>query len=132
MKLRREKPLLHRPFKVPLYPFTPIAGIITSLFLLVFIDPAVLSLGILLCVLAILAYYIRMVGYLRFRVAFGGISLSLGFFTTMLAYFIATGHMQLNGISTSSVTLIVLVLTLTSIIEIVAGMLNVIAKNNRF
>jgi amino acid transporter len=132
MKLRREKPLLHRPFKVPFYPFTPIAGIITSLFLLVFIDPAVLSLGIILCVLAVLAYYIRMVGYIRFRVAFGGISLSLGFFTTILAYLIATRHMQLNGVSTSSVTLIVFVLTLASIIEIVAGILNVIAKNNRF
>lgn len=129
MKLRKEKPLLHRPFKVPFYPFTPIAGIVTSLFLLVFIDSAVLSLGIILCVLAVLAYYIRMVGYICFRVAFGGISLGLGGFTSVLTYLIASGNLQLNGISSSSVNIIVVVLLFTSLIEIAAGIMNVTAKN---
>jgi len=132
MKLRKEKPLLHRPFKVPFYPFTPIAGIVTSLFLLVFIDPAVLSLGIILCVLAVLAYYIRMVGYIRFRVAFGGISLGLGGFTSVLTYLIASGNLQLNGISSSSVNIIVVVLLFTSLIEVAAGIMNVTAKNDRY
>lgn len=132
MKLRKEKPLLHRPFKVPFYPFTPIAGIVTSLFLLVFIDPAVLSLGIILCVLAVLAYYIRMVGYIRFRVAFGGISLGLGGFTSVLTYLIASGNLQLNGISSSSVNIIVVVLLFASLIEVAAGIMNVTAKNDRY
>jgi len=132
MKLRKEKPLLNRPFKVPFYPFTPIAGIVTSLFLLIFIEPGVLSLGIVLCVLAVLAYYIRMVGYLRFRVAFGGISLSLGGFTAILTYLIATGLMPLNGASPATVTVIVFILLFTSIIQIIAGILNVTAKSSTF
>jgi len=132
IKLRREKPILDRPFKVPFYPFTPIAGIVTSLFLLIFIDPGVLSLGIILCVLAVLAYYIRMVGYLRFRVAFGGISLGLGGFTAILSYLIAMGFMPLNGVSSTTLTAIVFILLFTSIIQIIAGMLNVTARSSTF
>jgi len=132
MKLRREKPLLDRPFKVPLYPFTPIAGIVTSLFLLVFIDPGVLSLGIVLCVLAVLAYYIRMVGYVRFRVAFGGISLGLGGFIAILTYLIAAGIMPLNGVSPTTVTAIIFILLFASIVQIIAGVLNATAKSNMF
>jgi len=129
MKLRREKPLLDRPFKVPFYPFTPIAGIVTSVFLLIFIDVGVLSLGMVLCVLAVLAYYIRMVGYLRFRVAFGGISLGLGGFTAILAYLIASGFMPFNGVSPITITAIVLILLFASVIQIIAGLLNVTAKS---
>jgi amino acid transporter len=132
MKLRKEKPLLNRPFKVPFYPFTPIAGIVTSLFLLIFIEPGVLSLGIVLCVLAVLAYYIRMVGYLRFRVAFGGISLGLGGFTAILTYLIAKGFMPLIGASPIMITAIVYILIFASIIQIIAGVLNVTAKSNTF
>jgi len=132
MKLRKEKPLLNRPFKVPFYPFTPIAGIVTSLFLLIFIEPAVLSLGLVLCVLAVLAYYIRMVGYLRFRVAFGGISLGLGCFTVILAYLIAKGFMPLIGAPPIAITAIVCILIFASVIQIIAGILNVIAKSNTF
>jgi len=129
IKLRMDKPILDRPFKVPFYPFTPIAGIVTSLFLLIFIDIGVLSLGMVLCVLAVLAYYIRMVGYLRFRVAFGGISLGLGGFTAILAYLIATGFMPLNGVSPTTITAIVLTLLFASAIQIIAGLLNVTAKS---
>jgi len=130
MKLRKEKPLLDRPFKTPLYPFTPIAGIVTSLFLLIFIDVGVLSLGIVLCILAVLAYYIRMVGYLRFRVAFGGISLGLGGFTLVLTHLIWTGSMPLNGVSPTTITSIVFILLLISAVQIVAGILNVTAKSS--
>jgi amino acid transporter len=128
MKLRKEKPRLERPFKTPLYPFTPIAGIVTSLFLLIFIDVGVLSLGIALCVLAVLAYYIRMVGYLRFRVAFGGISLGLGGFTLILAYLIVKGAMPLSGAMT---TIIFSILLFVGVIQIVAGILNV-TKSDTF
>jgi len=132
MKLRREKPLLDRPFKTPFYPFTPIAGIATSLFLLIFIDIGVISLGIALCILAVLAYYIRMIGYLRFRVAFGGISLGLGGFTSVLTYLIWTGFMPLYAASTTTIMVILLFLIFTSIIQIAAGILNVTAKSSHF
>jgi amino acid transporter len=128
MKLRREKPLLNRPFKTPFYPFTPIAGVVTSLFLLIFIDVGVLSLGIVLCTLAVLAYYIRMVGYLRFRVAFGGISLGLGGFTLILAYSIVKGAMPLSSTMT---TIMFSILLFVGIIQIVAGILNV-TKSDTF
>jgi len=36
MKLREKEPHLKRPFKAPLYPLTPIAGIVLSFLLLVF------------------------------------------------------------------------------------------------
>jgi len=132
MKLRKEKPLLNRSFKTPFYPFTPIAGVVTSLFLLIFIDPGVLSLGIALCVLAALAYYVRMVGYLRFRVAFGGISLGLGGFTTILTYLIWTGFVPLNDVSPAIITIILSIMLFMGIIEITAGILNVTAKSHSF
>jgi len=72
------------------------------------------------------------VGYLRFRVAFGGISLSLGGFTAILTYLIATGLMPLNGVSPTAITAIVFILLFASIIQIIAGMLNVTAKSNTF
>jgi len=46
IKLRRIKPHLHRPFKTPLYPLTPIVGIITSVGLLAFLDLKSLAFGI--------------------------------------------------------------------------------------
>jgi APA family basic amino acid/polyamine antiporter len=130
IKLRRDKPLLNRPFKTPLYPYTPIAGIVTSLFLLAFIDVGVLSFGVTLSILAVLAYYIKMVGYLRFRVAFGGVSLGLGVFTTILAYSIWTRMVPLNGVSAAGITAIVFALVSTSVIEILAGILNTTAKGD--
>jgi len=132
MKLRRDKPLLDRPFKTPFYPFTPIAGIVTSLFLLIFIDVGVLSLGIVLSILAVVAYYIRMVGYVRIRVAFGGISIGLGIFTVMLTYLIASGAMPLNDVSPTTFTAIFFILLFTSIILMIAGLLNATAKSSEF
>jgi len=129
IKLRKEKPLLDRPFKAPLYPFTPIAGVATSLFLLAFIDLGVLSLGLVLSVLAVLAYYIRMVGHLRIRIAFGGISLGLGGFTAMLAYLVATSRFAFNGLSPTAVSIIFFILLFASTIQIMAGVLNVTAKH---
>jgi amino acid transporter len=128
IKLRKEKPLLDRPFKTPLYPFTPIAGIATSLFLLAFIDLGVLALGAVLSIFAVLAYYIRMVGRLRIRIAFGGISLGLGGFAALLAYLISTGVVQLSGVSSTATTLIMVVLLFASVIQVIAGILNVTAR----
>jgi len=116
MKLRREKPHLERPFKVPLYPFTPIAGIVTSLMLLVFIDVGVLVLGAELIVLALLAYYVKMIGHYRIRIALGGMSLGMGGLTPLLAYLIGTG------------SILFYILIIVGIVSIIAGVLNVTAK----
>ena len=128
MKLRREKPLLDRPFKVPFYPYIPIAGIAASLLLLAFIDAGVLVLGIELILVALLVYYIRMVGYHRIRIAFGGISLSLGGFTALTTYLIGTSVIELNGVGPSTTTAVFYILLLVSIIQILAGILNITAK----
>jgi APA family basic amino acid/polyamine antiporter len=96
IKLRRKMPRLNRPFKSPLYPLTPIIGIIMSVLLLVF--PLVLrdvnaesaiisSLGLVGVVFV--TYYLRMVmreiDFNRLRVAVGGISFGSGVAIIVLA-----------------------------------------------
>jgi len=120
VKLRRTKPHLKRPFKAPLYPFTPIVGIVASLGLLPFMDPRVLALGAGLGVLALLAYYLSMVGYYRIRIAFGGMSLGIGVFVALLAYLMATEFVPL-----AMPPILLCVLILVSAISILAGVVNI-------
>jgi APA family basic amino acid/polyamine antiporter len=129
IKLRRIAPHLKRPFKAPLYPLTPIAGIGASIFLALFIEPSVLILGIELIIVALLVYYIRMVGHHRLRIAFGGISLGLGAFVAFLAYLLGTGAIMLQGVSPEWATLVFYVLLFISIIQILAGALNITVAN---
>jgi amino acid transporter len=125
IRLRKIAPHLKRPFKVPLYPLTPIAGIATCAFLVLFIEPSVLILGLELGIVALLVYYIRMVGYQRIRIAFGGISLCLGGFVAFVAYLLGTNSIVLSGVSQELVTLVFYVLLFVSIIQIIAGILNI-------
>jgi APA family basic amino acid/polyamine antiporter len=131
IKLRKIAPHLKRPFKVPLYPLTPIAGIAASIFLALFIDPSVLILGIELVIVALLVYYVRMVGHHRIRIAFGGISLGLGAFVAFMAYLLRTNSILLPGVSTEMVKLLFYVLIFVSAIQIVAGVLNIIVSDRR-
>jgi APA family basic amino acid/polyamine antiporter len=128
MKLRVKKPYLPRPFKVPLYPYTPIAGIVVSLILLIFIEPRAFSLGIGFVALGLLAYYLKMVGYHRIRVAFGGMSLGIGGFTTLLAYLVGTGFALPLSFSPQLTTILFYVLIFVSVISILAGILNIASK----
>jgi len=59
IKLRRSKPYLRRPFKTPLYPLTPITGLVTSLMLIAFIDIKPLVLGIAWGILGLTIYFLR-------------------------------------------------------------------------
>jgi hypothetical protein len=127
IKLRKIAPHLKRPFKVPLYPLTPVAGIAASIFLSLFIEPSVLILGFELIIVSLLVYYIRMVGHHRIRVAFGGISLGLGAFVAFIAYLIGTNSIVLSGVSQEIVTLVFYVLLFVSLIQILAGVLNITA-----
>ncbi len=133
MKLRKKKPYLKRGFKAPLYPFTPIAGVVTSIVLLV--SPilienvyaiSALTSGLVLIALALLTYYVRMVGRHRLQVAMGGVSLGTGIFTALLTYLIKTGFVP---ITLSPVSLYVLIFI--SIISILAGILNVTARTRK-
>ena len=128
IRLRKTAPHLKRPFKVPLYPLTPIAGIATCAFLVLFIEPSVLILGLELGVVALLVYYIRMVGYQRVRIAFGGISLCLGGFVAFIAYLLGTNSIVLQGVSPAVSTLVFYVLLFMSIVQILAGILNLSAS----
>jgi len=59
IKLRQIKPHLHRPFKTPLYPLTPIIGIITSIGLLAFFDVKSLAFGILWGLFGLIIYFLK-------------------------------------------------------------------------
>ncbi len=128
IKLRKIAPHLKRPFKAPLYPLTPLAGIAASIFLALFIEPSVLLLGFELIIVAVLVYYIRMVGSHRIRIAFGGISLGLGAFTAFAAYLAGT-NVLLQGVAHEAVTLIFGFLLFVSVIQILAGILNLLASD---
>ncbi len=95
MKLRRDKPNLVRPFRVPLYPLTPILGIATSLFLIFFLEPGTLVMGAELFLLGLLVYYIRMVGYHRLCLAIGGMNFGIGAFAALLAYLILSNALPI-------------------------------------
>jgi len=132
IKLRQKKPNLERPFKVPFYPFTPIAGIVTSLVLLLFIDMKVLALGAELTILALLAYYIAIVGHQRIRVAFGGMSLGIGGFAALVAYLIGIGFIQLpTALPKPLATMLFYGLIFVSVICFLAGALNMTGKGRK-
>ncbi len=125
MKLRKKEPHLERPFKAPLYPITPIAGIVMSFLLLTFpvffrdvnAEGALLS-GFGLMALVVATYYLRMVGRYRLRVAVGGVSLGMGTLLALLTPFLIPRFP-------------LYVLIFVSAISILAGVLNVTARTRK-
>jgi APA family basic amino acid/polyamine antiporter len=98
MKLRKDKPHMDRPFKTPLYPFTPIMGIVLSVALLIspsFLGDAnatgALISGIGLTAVVIGAYYLRMVGRYRVQIGLGGIGAGVGISLAVLFFLVETG-----------------------------------------
>ena len=59
IKLRWSQPHLERPYKVPLYPLTPVLGIVSSLLLLAFFQIDTLMVGIAWSLLGLLVYFLR-------------------------------------------------------------------------
>lgn len=96
IKLRRDKPSLYRPFKVPLYPLTPILGIGTSLLLIFFLEPSTLFMGAELFLFGLIAYYIRMVRHDRICLAVGGMNLGISAYSALLAYLIISGSLPIS------------------------------------
>jgi basic amino acid/polyamine antiporter, APA family len=98
MRLRKTKPYMDRPFKTPLYPFTPALGVIISVALLFIpvligdgnaIDALTSSIGLVGVVFA--SYYLRMVGRYRAQIALGGIGIGVGIFLAVSSLLAASG-----------------------------------------
>lgn len=125
VKLREKRPYLNRPFKAPLYPITPIAGIVVSFLLLAFpiflrdvnAESALVS-GLGLMALVLATYYLRMVGRYRLRVAMGGISLGMGVLLALLAPILIPRFP-------------IYVLVFLSAVSILAGVLNITARSHK-
>jgi hypothetical protein len=77
----------------------------------------------------LLVYYVRMVGYSRIRIAFGGISMGLGFFTAIIAYLLGNNVIVLQGASLPVKSIVIWILILASAIQFAAGLLNVTASD---
>lgn len=128
LRLRKKKPHMERPFKTPLYPFTPIAGVVISVALLLFpmfFPEAVIALlsCIGLTVLILVAYYFRMIGRYRMQIATGGGGLGIGVFLVLLTCLVEAGAMSpifsfIPGY----------IMLLISAVSIVAGILNATAR----
>jgi amino acid transporter len=129
LKLRSKMPRLERPFKSPLYPLTPIVGIVMSLLLLAF--PLVLrdvnaesaiisSLGLVAIVLV--TYYLRMVmreiDFNRLRVAVGGISFGTGIALILLSQVVVSD-------------ILFIIVILAGAVAIIAGILNIFNASAR-
>lgn len=125
LKLRKKKPHMERPFKTPLYPFTPIAGVVVSIALLLFpmLFPEA-AIALMSCIgltaLVLLAYYFRMIGRYRIQIAIGGIGLSIGVSLALLTCLAEAGV-----ISSIFPFIPSYVMLLISAISIIAGILNV-------
>ncbi len=99
LKLRKKKPYMERPFKTPLYPFTPIAGTVISIVLLLFPlfhEEAAIALTscVGLTVLVLMTYYLRMTGRYRLQIAIGGAGLGVGVSLTLLTCLFEAGVMS--------------------------------------
>jgi len=127
IKLRRDKPNLHRPFKTPFYPLTPILGIATSLMLLFFLEPGTLLIGLELFIFGMVAYYIRMVGYYRICLASAGINFSISAFSAFIACLIISNSLPIE-LSQSITWLVFSIGIFVSIVYLVAGLLNITTR----
>ncbi len=92
IKLRKTKPYMNRPFKTPLYPFTPTISLVLSVALLFIpiivgdgnaIDALISSIG--LTGIVLVSYYLRMAGRFRTQIALGGIGIGVGIFMTIFS-----------------------------------------------
>jgi len=127
IKLRRDKPDLYRPFKVPLYPLTPILGILTSLLLIFFLEPSTLLIGTELFIFGLIVYYIRMVGYYRICLAVGGMNFGISALSALLAYLMISGSIPIP-VPQDTTLLFFGIAVFISVTYLIAGLLNITRK----
>lgn len=94
IRLRKTKPHMDRPFKTPLYPFTPIIGFVLAIALLclplIFGDSnaiEALASGLGLTAVILSSYYLRMMGHYRIQIALGGVGIGSGILIIINALF---------------------------------------------
>jgi len=97
--LRKNQPLLERPFKVPFYPFVPSAAIALSIIAIFFMQPQSLLIGALWLLAGVLAYYLYVVGMDRVKIAVGGMLLLLSAIGFVMYFMVDAGHFYLPKIS---------------------------------
>lgn len=86
IRLRKKLPRLGRPFKTPLYPYTPIFGAAIALILLIFVESSAIALGFEFILITVIVYDLRMVGYHRLRLAVSGIDFGIGGLMALLIF----------------------------------------------
>ena len=125
IKLRIDRPDLDRPFKTPLYPYTPIIGIIIALALIVFVESSAVTLVLEFIIVSLIIYHLKMMGYHRLRVAFGGINLGISGFIGLILYLVQTGVVQL-GLSSQESSALLIIGYVLGVTFFAAGVLNLV------
>ena len=128
MKLRWTMPKLRRPFKVPLFPLTPLLGIATSMLLIIFLEPLTLLVGLSLFVIGLVVYYLRMVGLDVIRLTIGGMNAGIAIFAAIVAILLLTNSLPLE-LSPDITTLLSVVSVLVVLVCIVYVI--IIIRNRR-
>jgi APA family basic amino acid/polyamine antiporter len=123
LKLRREMPRLARPFKTPLYPYTPIIGIVFAFVLIIFVQSSAIVLGLEFTLFFVVIYHLRMVGYHRLRLALSGINLGISGITALFLCLFQTGVIQL-ALPAQEKTLFIVLALIIVITFLTAGILN--------
>lgn len=130
IKIRRDRPRMDRPFKAPLYPYTPMAGVVLTILLLLFIERSALLLGLEFIIIAIIIYHLKMVGYHRLRLAVGGVNLGVSGITALIAYMFREGTISLPVPENFKEEALILVIVV-SLIFLMAGILNIISRKRK-
>jgi len=124
IKLRQDRPNLHRPFKVPFYPLTPILGILTSLLLIFFLEPSTLLIGTELFIFGLITYYIRIVGGCKICLATGGMNFGISAFSALFASLIISDIISMP-VPQDITLLFFFIAVFVSITYLIAGLLNI-------
>jgi len=127
IRLRKSMPRLIRPFKTPLYPYTPIVGALVGFVLLIFVESTVLALGIEFILITIIVYHLRMVGYSRLRLAIGGINFGISGLIALFLVLLRLKIMQLPWLVADELYLSYSA-ALLSVLFFLAGVLNLNSK----
>jgi len=127
IKLRMDKPFLKRPFKIFLYPFTPVLGIIVAFILLLIVERFSAAVGLSLVAVGLIIYYVRMIGYRRFRIAIGGANVGIGLLTLLIRHFFEE---RITAVFTSQELALWFLngLTAVALLCVLTGLLNVLSK----
>jgi len=124
IRLRRERPALHRPFQVPLYPLPPILGIVTSVLLILFLEPSTLLIGTELFIFGLIAYYLRMIEHCKICLAVGGMNIGISAFSALLAHILMSSSAATS--MPQDITLLFFsVAVFISVAYLVAGLLHI-------